>query len=255
MGKDILSKIRRLNWVLSESTTGNLSYEDLSRILSEIIDANVYILDRTGTVIGVAYNKEADSSTYENEHGVERVPEQDNEMFLAATETTPNLIGEALVQLLGADYEHKEKYHTIIPVVCGGERLGTLLLARYIDSFGDEDLALCEYGATVVGLEIRRNQQIEHARERSMRLAVDMAIETLSFSERDALDKILKSLEGDEGLIVTSKVASQYGLTNSVVVNALRKMSSAGLLESRSLGMKGTHIRIINPFLKETVVK
>ncbi|MBR1989712.1 MAG: hypothetical protein IJ987_04490 [Firmicutes bacterium] len=32
-------------------------------------------------------------------------------------------------------------------------------------------------------------------------------------------------------------------------------MSSAGLLESRSLGMKGTHIRIINPFLKETVIK
>ncbi|MBQ6899573.1 MAG: GTP-sensing pleiotropic transcriptional regulator CodY [Firmicutes bacterium] len=255
MGKEILNKIRRLNWVLSESTTGNLSYEDLSRILSEIIDANVYILDYTGTVIGVAYNKEADSSTYENEHGVERVPEQDNEKFLATVETTANLIGDALIPILGADYEQKEKYHTIIPVVCGGERLGTLLLARYVDSFGDEDLALCEYGATVVGLEIRRNQQLEHARERSMRLAVDMAIETLSFSERDALDKILKSLEGDEGLIVTSKVASQYGLTNSVVVNAMRKMSSAGLLESRSLGMKGTHIRIINPFLKETVIK
>lgn len=255
MGKEILNKIRRLNWVLSESTTGNLSYEDLSRILTEIIDANVYILDRAGMVMSVAYNNASDSSTYENEHGVERVPEQDNEKFLATTETTPNLIGDALIPILGADYAQKEKYHTIIPVVCGGERLGTLLLARYVDSFSDEDLAICEYGATVVGLEIRRNQLLEHARERSMRLAVDMAIETLSFSERDALDKILKSLEGDEGLIVTSKVASQYGLTNSVVVNAMRKMSSAGLLESRSLGMKGTHIRIVNPYLKETVIK
>ena len=255
MGKEILNKIRKLNWVLSESTTGTLSYEDLSRILSEVIDSNVYILDIKGEVIGVAYNKAADSSTYENEHGVERVPEQDNEKFLATAETTANLIGDALIQLLGADYEHKEKYHTIIPVVCGGERLGTLLLARYVDLFEDEDLALCEYGATVVGLEIRRNQQAEHARERGMRLAVDMAMETLSFSEKDALDKIMKELTEDEGLIVTSKVASQYGLTNSVVVNALRKMSSAGLLESKSLGMKGTHIRIINPYLKETVIK
>ena len=184
MGKEILNKIRRLNWVLSESTTGNLSYEDLSRILTEIIDANVYILDRAGMVMSVAYNNASDSSTYENEHGVERVPEKDNEKFLATTETTPNLIGDALIPILGADYAQKEKYHTIIPVVCGGERLGTLLLARYVDSFGDEDLALCEYGATVVGLEIRRNQLLEHARERSMRLAVDMAIETLSFSEK-----------------------------------------------------------------------
>ena len=255
MSREILNKIRKLNWVLSESTTGNLSYGDLSRILSEIIDANVYILDRAGTVIGVAYNKEADSSTYENEHGVERVPEQDNEKFLATTETAANLIGDALIPILGADYEQKEKYHTIIPVVCGGERLGTLLLARYIDSFEDEDLALCEYGATVVGLEIRRNQQLENARQRNMKIAVDMAMETLSFSEKDALDKIMKSLEGEEGLIVTSKVASQYGLTNSVVVNALRKMGSAGLLESKSLGMKGTYIRIINPFLKETVIR
>ena len=206
MGKEILNKIRRLNWVLSESTTGNLSYEDLSRILTEIIDANVYILDRAGMVMSVAYNNASDSSTYENEHGVERVPEQDNEKFLATTETTPNLIGDALIPILGADYAQKEKYHTIIPVVCGGERLGMLLLARYVDSFSDEDLALCEYGATVVGLEIRRNQLLEHARERSMRLAVDMAIETLSFSERDALDKILKSLEGDEGLIVIPSV-------------------------------------------------
>lgn len=255
MGNEILNKIRRLNWVLSESTTGTLSYEDLSRILTEIIDANVYILDRSGMVIGVAYNNASDSSTYENEHGVERVPEQDNEKFLATTETMANLIGDALIPILGADYAQKEKYHTIIPVVCGGERLGTLLLARYVDSFEDEDLALCEYGATVIGLEIRRNQQLEYTRERNMRLAVDMALETLSFSEKDALDKILKSLEGDEGLIVTSKVASQYGLTNSVVVNAMRKMSSAGLLESKSLGMKGTHIRIVNPYLKETVIK
>ena len=224
MGREILNKIRKLNWVLSESTTGNLSYKDLSRILSEIIDANVYILDHTGTVIGVAYNKEADSSTYENEQGVERVPEQDNEKFLATAETTPNLIGDALIPILGADYEQKEKYHTIIPVVCGGERLGTLLLARYVDSFEDGDLALCEYGATVVGLEIRRNRQLENAQKRSMRLAVDMALETLSFSEKDALDKILKSMEGDEALIVTSKVASQYGLTNSAIWTKQQKV-------------------------------
>lgn len=255
MGNEILNKIRRLNWVLSESTTGNLSYEDLSRILSEIIDANVYIFEINGVVTGVAYTNALDSSTCEDEQGTEIIPDEHNAGFLSIDETKPNLIGDDLIPLLGEDYEMKGKYHTIIPVVCGGERLGTLLLTRYNERFNDEELALCEYGATVVGLEIRRNMQLERARERSLKLAVDMAMETLSYSEKDALEKIINQLEGDEGLIVTSKVASQYGLTNSVVVNALRKMGSAGLLESKSLGMKGTYIRLINPYFKETVNK
>lgn len=128
-------------------------------------------------------------------------------------------------------------------------------MARYNDSYDDEEIALCEYGATVVGLEIRRNIQLEHAKERSLRLAVDMALETLSFSEKDALVRIMGQLSESEGLIVTSKVAAQYGLTNSVVVNALRKMESARLIETKSLGMKGTYIKILNPYLKETADK
>ena len=79
-----------------------------------------------------------------------------------------------------------------------------------------------------------------------------MALDTLSFSEKDAMEKVMGQLEDSEGLIVTSKVASQYGLTNSVVVNALRKMESARLIETKSLGMKGTYIKILNPYLKET---
>ena len=66
------------------------------------------------------------------------------------------------------------------------------------------------------------------------------------------MEKVMGQLEDSEGLIVTSKVASQYGLTNSVVVNALRKMESARLIETKSLGMKGTYIKILNPYLKET---
>ena len=54
MSKEFLGKIRRLNWVLSESTTGSLSYQDLSLILSEILSANIYVLDAQGRVLGVA---------------------------------------------------------------------------------------------------------------------------------------------------------------------------------------------------------
>ena len=37
-----------------------------------------------------------------------------------------------------------------------------------------------------------------------------------------------------------------FPVLGSVIVNALRKFESAGVIESRSLGMKGTHIKILN---------
>ena len=36
------------------------------------------------------------------------------------------------------------------------------------------------------------------------------------------------------------------GITRSVIVNALRKFESAGVIESRSSGMKGPYIKVLN---------
>lgn len=255
MGSKILSKIRRLNWVLSETTTGALSYKDLSLILSELINANVLVFDIQGHVLGSAYSNIEDKSTIGETDEAENIVEDHIERFLSITECTANLYGPSIQVLLGEGYEMSDKYHTILPIVCGGSRLGTLLLTRREDRFDDEELALGEYGATVVGLEIQRQIALKNAREDQLRMAVDMAIGTLSYSEKDAVHKIIGGLDGDEGLVVASKIAAQYGLTNSVIVNALRKLESARILESKSLGMKGTRIKILNPYLKEAAQK
>ncbi|MCL6581371.1 MAG: GTP-sensing pleiotropic transcriptional regulator CodY, partial [Firmicutes bacterium] len=52
-----------------------------------------------------------------------------------------------------------------------------------------------------------------------------------------------------------SKIADRVGITRSVIVNALRKFESAGVIESRSLGMKGTHIKVLNDYLLEEIRK
>ena len=65
----------------------------------------------------------------------------------------------------------------------------------------------------------------------------------------------LEELHGTEGLLVASKIADRSGITRSVIVNALRKLESAGVIESRSLGMKGTYIKIINNKFKEQLEK
>ena len=251
MESRILSKIRRLNWVLSESTTGSLSYNDLSVILKEIIDANVYIADIDGNMLGVSYINAEDSSTVLGEGGTERLEVIHNQNFLSIEETAANLRGEEILRFVGEDYEMADKYHCIIPSVCGGQRMGTLIAARHGEKFDDVDIALCEYGATVVGLEIKRNMNLAAEREKALRKAVDIAIETLSFSEREALGKIMQEFSGDQGSLVASKVAAKYSLTNSVIVNALRKLESAGVLQARSLGVKGTRINITNPYLRE----
>ena len=75
---------------------------------------------------------------------------------------------------------------------------------------------------------------------------VRSAISTLSFSEMEAITHIFDELNGMEGILVASKIADRVGITRSVIVNALRKFESAGVIESRSSGMKGTYIKVLN---------
>ena len=150
MGREFLEKIRKMNWVLSESTTGKLSYTDLSRIMSELVHANAYTLAADGRVLGAGSTDAEDTSTYMDERGFEKISEENNRNLLKLPETRVNLLGEELQAILGEDYPMTEKYHLFIPSVCGGRRLGTILLAKYQEAFSDEDVAIGEYGATVV---------------------------------------------------------------------------------------------------------
>jgi len=155
------------------------------------------------------------------------------------------LSGDEALRIFKYDYDTADKLHTIIPILGGGQRWGTLVLTRYSPSFEEEDLVIGEYGATIVGMEIQRRKSLEREEEEREIAMVQMAIGTLSYSEIEAVQQIFAELDGDEGLLVASKIADRSGITRSVIVNALRKLESAGVVESRSLGMKGTRIKLI----------
>jgi len=124
-------------------------------------------------------------------------------------------------------------------------------LARFGSPFDARDLVLGEYLATAVGIEMlhERTRSIEErARER---FAVQMALRALSYSEVESVKHIIRELDASEGVVVASRIADRLGLTRSVIVNALRKLESAGVLECRSLGMKGTYIKVLLPLLLE----
>jgi len=256
MSEKLLTRIRKLNWVLSESTTGYISFQELCNIMNELLESNVYVLNRKGKVLAATYEAGEEAPLVLDEaSGKMILPKQYNEKFLAMEETKTNLIYDSVKELFGEDYVLASKYHTVVPIIIGGNRVGTMLSARPFKAYDNGAIAICEYGATVVGLEIAKGITMDQEEELRLKEAVEMALSTLSYSEMDAVDKIFEELEGDEGLLVASKVADKSGITRSVIVNALRKLESAGVIESRSLGMKGTRIKIVNEFFREGIKK
>ena len=253
----LLDKTRQMNQLLSHAAT-EVDFHGSARVIRDSISCNVYILDRYGHVLGYALLDDFDCKIMKDEflQGSE-FPASYNERLFLYKETQVNLRHASGVCVFkdGSPCVYRDKITTVLPVMGGGERLGTLVLARSGREFDDEDLILAEHAATVTAMEIMRHNQVTVEEETRQRTAVQVALGTLSFSELNAMRHIFAELKGTEGFLVASKVADRVGITRSVIVNALRKFESAGVIESRSLGMKGTYIRVLNPKLLEELRK
>ena len=256
MASEVLQKTRRINRTLQASAGSSVSFDLLAGSLGEVLVANVYVMSTKGKVLGLHLQDVQDSSVIEDEITKQRkIPDEYNKSVLRINETLENLTGEKVLEFFPYEQNRLEKKITIVPIFGSGQRLGTLLLSRYNESFNDDDLVIAEYSATVIGLEILRAIGEELEEEMRKKTVVQMAIGTLSYSELEAVEHIFEELNGKEGLLVASKIADRVGITRSVIVNALRKFESAGVIESRSLGMKGTHIKILNDKLIDELKK
>jgi len=194
MSTGLLSKLRKLNWVLQENTFEEFPVIKLCNILSGLTDSDVVI----------------------------------------QTELNSELANDGKTDKIKAE----------IPILGGAQRLGTLILTRDDEEVDEDDLILAECAATFIGLDLQKKNAL-----------LQIAVGTLSYSEIVAMRTVLKELNGNEGLLVASKIADRSGMTRSVIVSALRKLESAGVVESRSLGMKGTFIRILNSKIIDSIDK
>ncbi len=251
---DLLSKTRKINALLQKSAGKPVNFKEMSETLSEVINANIFIVSRRGKLLGYALHQNIENERMKKMLEERQFPEDYTNILFNVHETSPNL--DINSEYTAFPKENKELFQsgltTIVPVIGGGERLATLILARLGEEFQDDELILAEYGATVVGMEILREKAEEIEEEARSKAVVQMAISSLSYSELEAIEHIFEELNGTEGLLVASKVADRVGITRSVIVNALRKLESAGVIESRSLGMKGTYIKVLNDkFLEE----
>ncbi len=255
MTNTLLKKTRKINMMLQKAGGEAIDFAKLAETLCDTIEANCYIISKRGKVLGNAMMDHAEDAVIDQLIDGKYLADDFNHHLLQFSDT--EVIEKSGNSYFGEKKESafKHKFMAIVPIKGRGERQGTLLLTNSDHNFDEEDIILAEFGATVVALEIFRSKNEENEEEARRKAAVQIAVDSLSYSEIAAMKKIFENLDGNEGFLVASKIADEAQITRSVIVNALRKLESAGVIQSRSLGMKGTYIKILNEQLKEEFVR
>lgn len=253
MSLQLLDKTRKINKLLHNNNSHKVVFNDICLVLSEILESNILVISKKGKVLGIKNRNDiAALSELIRDNVGGHIDNTLNERFLNVLSTQENVS----LMTFGFESEGVMDYQAIItPINIAGERLGTLFIYKKDSKYTIDDIILSEYGTTVVGLEMLRSVNEESAEENRKIQIVRSAIGTLSFSELEAIQHIFSELDGNEGVLVASKIADRVGITRSVIVNALRKFESAGVIESRSSGMKGTYIKVLNDVVFDELKK
>lgn len=254
---DLLEKTRSIyKSFQNDWSSQKMEFNGFAQTLSDLIVANVYVMDTGKKLIGSAKTLEMEKDSIQSYIVDDSVSTEFANQVLEMNQTRLNLRFEDANQT-----ESKVKnlfpqsLTTIIPILSKRNDLGRLIISRSPMPLIEEEVLLVEYGAMVIGMAMLVDQLGKVEEESRNREVIQLAIGSLSFSELEAARQIIHALEGMEGLLVASKVADRRGITRSVIVNALRKLESAGVVASRSLGMKGTHIKILNPQIVPAIEK
>lgn len=246
MSLELLDKTRQINRLLNEQASEKINFTEFCRVLSQALEVNVVLASRKGKVLGIRERKEI--QVIPQLHGIKygdylEHSLQNRFMNILSTKENVNL------QTLGFSFSDaaSDCQAMIAPISMAGTRLGTLFVYRQKSPFSIDDIILTEYSTTVIGLAMQRAEYEEQSVEQHKEQDVMAAVRTLSKLEIKAVLAVLNELEGkSEGILVTSRLADKVGITRSVIVNALKKCESAGLLHTKSSGMKGTTVQIMN---------
>lgn len=241
--------MRKLNVMIQNCNSETIVFDEILEELKRVSNSNIILIDRKGKIL-----KEkliGDSSIIDKKatnDGI-YVENQLNDQLRNVVETRENISFEHFF-IKSVSKAELKKYSVIVtPVNVISQRFGTIIIYKSEGKFELDALILIEYISTIIGLILLHSKSEESAEEIRKMTIVRSAIGTLSYSELEAILHIFQELDGPEGLLVASKVADKVGITRSVIVNALRKFESAGVIESRSLGMKGTYIKVLNEYL------
>ncbi|WP_317366763.1 GTP-sensing pleiotropic transcriptional regulator CodY [uncultured Tyzzerella sp.] len=241
-------------------TMGDISKEDdvlmfFSSKICEYLNSDILILDTYGNVL-YEINNNFSSFALKNEISNEKIIETQISKQLENIEKIK--INITLDNLYTTRFDRdalKNMYGLFLPIYMYKEKLANIIIYRKDDCFDSDISTLCEYISSLFGLLIWNYKIIETNEKQTKHQNIRTCISTLSYSELEAALSIFEEIENGEGLVVASKIADKAGITRSVIVNALRKFESARIIETRSLGMKGTYIKVLNEYLLKELDK
>lgn len=148
--------------------------------------------------------------------------------------------------ILDADFKPGDYFYKIplraMSVKCG------MIYANGIDKLNQNQLSYFYSVATIITVLLRNIYSLKENNIKWQIKSAKVGISSLTISEIKALKCVFENFDTKEGIIVISDIAKQCNITRSVIVNALKKIESAGIIDSRSLGMKGTKIDINNRY-------
>ncbi len=248
MSVELLDRTRKINKLLQKNATTVFVFNDVCDVLGDTLNSDILVFSRKGKILGRGQYFIPQDGDDDWAHAVvgKFIDKALNDRLIGILSTKENVN----LDTLGLNTDTKVRYFAmVVPIDIAGERLGTIFTFRTGEEYEIDDIILAEYGAAVVGLEMLRSLNEESAEELRKIQVIKSALSTLSTSEIEAVSQIIREMNGMEGILVASKLADSAGITRSVIVNALRKLESAGVIESRSSGMKGTYIRIQNELL------
>lgn len=254
MSLELLDKTRRMNRFLAMGESEIIDFTAFCSELSQTLEADVLLVSRKGKVLGLKHRKEISviPQLKKIQYGdYLETSLQARFMNILSTKENVNLL------TLGFAGENIMQYEAMIsPISMAGERLGTLFVYRQEKAFSIDDIILTEYSTTVIGLAMQRALSEETSIEQQKENDVMAAIHTLSKLEGRALLSVLNALDGKKkGTLVTSRLSDEVKITRSVIVNALKKCESAGLIHTKSSGMKGTMVEIVNDLFSYEFLK
>ncbi len=252
---ELLEQTRKINRMMQSGDASD--YKAFACLIRDLIESNTYIVDEQGKIKGIALIREFECNIMrEVVLDNDQFPQDYMDFVMSIRETKSNIPHKNQKCSFVNDKKciFKDKMTTVVPIYGSRTRIGTLIIAKYDAGFSDEDLLLAEYAATLIGQQMYHELAIRQIDEERDRIMIEKTMnKTLSYHERLAILHIIGTMETKEEFIVASKVADEVGITRSVIVNALRKFESAGFIGTRSCGMKGTYINIINDFVHNYV--
>ena len=162
----LLDKTRKIGKLLHNNSTSKVIFNDICNVLCEILSSDVLVISKKGKILGVGTAESVESI---HELMADRVggfiDTMLNERMLAVLSTKENVN----LETLGFESIDVKKFQAIItPIEIAGERLGTLFIYKCNEQYDIDDIILCEYGTTVVGLEMLRAVNEESAEENRM---------------------------------------------------------------------------------------